>query len=168
MSKISCIKMKSVVRNTLIRHAFNTCDQGRLKQELHYIWTSLQDLHNISQPKPSISKDHSSRHPQPFHIPSHVHVSHELQIVHHQPSASTAEQATTSSSNYDDLGLVQRFGLVVACLHQLQADVEHLSGMMSIAEQATTSFFQLQRSWTSVEIWFGCSMPLSSPSRHQE
>ena len=49
--------MKSVVRNTLIRHAFNTCDQGRLKQELHYIWTSLQDLHNISQPKPSISKD---------------------------------------------------------------------------------------------------------------
>ena len=34
-----------------------------------------------------------------------------------------------------------------------------------LSGHATTTFFQLQRSWASVEIWLGGSMPSSSPSR---
>lgn len=51
-------RFKSAVQNTLVRRAFNICDQDSLKQELHHIQTSLRlngyKTFNFNQPKPSL------------------------------------------------------------------------------------------------------------------
>ena len=81
-------RFKSAVQNTLVRRAFNTCDQHSLKQELHHIKTSLQlngyKKFNLIQPKPSLPPEERPEYKSTITLPYIGHTSHKLQRIFNQ------------------------------------------------------------------------------------
>ena len=81
-------RFKSAVCNTLVCWAFNTCDKGSLKQELHHIKTSLQlndyKTFNLSQPKPSLTTDEQPEFKAAITLPYIGHTSHKFQSIFSQ------------------------------------------------------------------------------------
>ncbi len=90
-------RFKSAVHNTLVRRAFNTCDQDSLQQELHYIKTSLQlngyKTFNFSQPKPSLPPEDRPKFTATVTIPYIGHASHQLQRIFSQVQVKTFHTA---------------------------------------------------------------------------
>ena len=90
------LRFKSAVCNTLACRAFNTCEKGSLKQELHHIKTSPQldgyKTFNLSKPKTSLNPDERPEFKGCNHPPI-GHTSHNLQRIFSQAQVKTFHRA---------------------------------------------------------------------------